>query len=315
MVLVRIPATTANLGPGFDTLGMALNMYNYIYMIETDNDFDIEVTGEGALKVPKDATNLIYRAALKVFQKLNYKPKGLSIKIINNIPLVRGLGSSASVIVGGMVAANYICGNQLTTDEILYMATKMEGHPDNVAPALLGGIIISTEINSEIVYRKIKPPNGLNTVVAIPQYELPTKRARNALPAKVPLKDAVYNMSRVGLLILAFINNDMELLRKVMDDRLHQPYRMSLIPGMRKVAKAAKEAGAYSLVLSGAGPTLISFCKEADVNNIGKAMKNTLNEIGIDCIIKKLLPVINGVEILDAKGENSYEHYSAKIWG
>lgn len=302
MVVLRVPATTANLGPGFDTLGMALNMYNYIAMVETGNDLVIEVEGDGAEKVPRNTSNLAYKAASRVFQRISYKSKGLRIKIENNIPMARGLGSSASVIVGGMVAANYITGSRLSYDQLLHMATCMEGHPDNVAPALLGGIVISAQFDEEIIYRRIQPPADLTTVVAIPDYELSTREARNALPAKVPMDDAVYNMSRTSLLVWAFMNSDMELMGKAMEDKLHQPYRMSLIPGMDKVVQAARNMGAYSVALSGAGPTIIAFCTSNNAETIGKTMKRTFKEAGIQCSIKNLTPEINGVKIIKEKG-------------
>jgi len=302
VISLKVPATTANLGPGFDTLGMALDMYNYISMDETDSGLIIDVTGNGAEKIPKDTSNLVYKAAAMVFEKVNYKPMGLNITMQNNIPMARGLGSSASVIVGGMVAANHISGSKLNYDQILNMATCMEGHPDNVAPALFGGIVTSAQFDEETIYRKIKPPADLTTVVAIPDYELSTEKARIALPAEVPLHDAVYNISRVSLLVWAFINSDLELMGKAMEDRLHQPYRMHLIPGMGDVAKAAMDMGAYSLALSGAGPTLIAFCTSNNAEAIGEAMKRTFEQSGIQCAIENLKPVSDGVKILGGEG-------------
>jgi len=298
MITVRVPATIANLGPGFDTLGMALGMYNYISMAETDNGLIIEAQGDGAEKVPKDATNLVYKAADKVFQAVGYRPSGLKIKISNNIPMARGLGSSAAVTIGGMVAANQLSGCKLTNDQLLHMATCMEGHPDNVAPALLGGIVVSAQIDDSTVYRKISPPANLTTVVAIPDYELTTKKARDVLPVTVPLSDAVYNVSRASLLVWAFVHSDMELLGKAMDDKLHQPYRMHLVPGMGEVFQAAKDAGAYSLALGGAGPTLVAFCARDRVDAIGDAMKHTFAQHGVRCKIENLQPETDGVKIL-----------------
>ena len=295
MINLKVPATTANLGPGFDTLGMALDMYNHISMEETGDGLVIDVAGNGAEKIPADASNLVYKAADVVFKKVNYRPSGLKITMQNNIPMARGLGSSAAVIVGGMVAANHISGCQLSHDQILHMATCMEGHPDNVAPALFGGIITSAQFDNETVYRKIEPPANLTTVVAIPDYELSTEKARGTLPVEVPLRDAVYNMSRVSLLVWAFINGDMELLGKAMDDKLHQPYRMHLIPGMREVAQAAKDAGAYSFALSGAGPTLIAFCESDKAEAVGDVMKRTFKAAGIECAVENLKPVVGGV--------------------
>jgi len=299
MISLKVPATTANLGPGFDTLGMCLDMYNYISMEEAGDGLIINVTGDGAKKIPKDSSNLAYKAAEMVFQKVNYKPKGLKITMQNNIPMARGLGSSASVIVGGMVAANHVSGCKLNYDQILHMATCMEGHPDNVAPALFGGIVTSAQFDEETVCRKIMPPANLTTVVAIPDYELSTEKARNVLPAEVPLRDAVYNISRVSLLVWALINSDLELMGKAMEDKLHQPYRMHLIPGMNEVAQAAKDMGAYSFALSGAGPALIAFCTSNNAEDIGKVMQRTFMESGIQCAIKNLRPMADGVKILD----------------
>ena len=298
MVVIRVPATTANLGPGFDTLGMALNMYNYISMAEIDSGLIIDANGNGAEKVPRDTSNLAYKAAAKIFEEVHYKPRGLKIEINSNIPMARGLGSSASVIVGGMVAANYISGNKLNYDQILHLAAHIEGHPDNVAPALFGGIVVSAQFDKETVYRKIKPPADLTTVVAIPDYALSTKMARDALPAKVPLGDAVYNMSRVSLLVWALMTSDMELMGKAMEDKLHQPYRMPLIPGMDKVIKAAKDMGTYSVALSGAGPTLIAFCTSSNAETIGAAMKDAFKKSGVQCFVKNLNPDINGIKIV-----------------
>ncbi|MEW6621585.1 MAG: homoserine kinase [Bacillota bacterium] len=315
MVLIRVPATTANLGPGFDTLGMALDMYNYMELFESQSGLTIEVSGEGKHKIPKNISNLAIKSAFKVFEKINYSPKGLTIKMYNNIPLGKGLGSSAAVIIGGMVAANIISGQQLDSDQLLNMASSMEGHPDNVAPALLGGIVVSAQLENEIVYRIIKPPPSLHTVVAIPDYELQTRKARNVLPKEVPLANAVFNLSRTGLLLWAFLNEDLSLLSKVMDDRLHQPYRMSLVPGLENVFSRAKEEGALSVALSGAGPAVIAFSDNSNTKQIGEAMKEGFKEKNVDCTIKYLRPITRGTEIIDMKGEYSYEHYCAKIRG
>lgn len=303
MVVIRVPATTANLGPGFDTLGMALKLYNYVAMLETDNKLNIEVNGDGAFKIAKDETNLVYRSAQEVFRKVNYQPKGLKIQIENHIPIARGLGSSASVIVGGVLAANHISGNQLTTEQLLHLVTCIEGHPDNVAPAMLGGLVISAQQDDDLIYKKIKPPKDLTTVVAIPSYELSTKEARDALPKLIPIKDAVFNISRSGLLLWAFMNSDMELLSKVMVDKIHQPYRMPLIPGMDNVCKVAKKNGAFAVALSGAGPSVIAFCMEERVEEISRAMKETFQEAGVECTVQNLDSEISGAEIMTERGE------------
>lgn len=289
MVRVQIPATTANMGPGFDTLGMALKLYNIVELDETGNGLSIDVEGDGADKIPRDASNVVYLAAARVFKQVNYEPTGLKIKIINNIPLARGLGSSAAAIVGGLVAANILTGSKLTEKDLLNIATDIEGHPDNVAPALLGGIIVSVQAEGEVRYSKIDPPSKLKCVVAVPDFTLPTKLAREVLPSCVSMSDAVFNISRSSLLVTALIKQDFNLMSAAMDDRLHQPYRANLVPGMKKVFAAAKLAGARGIVLSGAGPTLIAFCDD-NAAHIAGVMKETFLQSGIHSKVMELEP-------------------------
>lgn len=296
---IRVPATTANLGPGYDTLGMALNLYNYIDVDIKRDGLNIEVFGEGADTIPTDSSNIVYKAMGAVFEKAMFRPRGLNIKLENNIPVARGLGSSAAAIVGGALAANSLVPNPLSQDELLTIVTQFEGHPDNVAPALLGGLVTSIYTTEKVICKKINPPTDLNLVVAIPDFTLSTKVARNALPQNIPLKDAVFNIGHSSLLILAFLESDYSLLGQVMKDKIHQPYRLPLIPGMSKVFEAALNAGAISVALSGAGPTLIAFSKESN-EKIGKAMQSAFEEYNITSQYKLLRPDISGARILDA---------------
>lgn len=289
MVRVQVPATTANMGPGFDTLGMALKMYNIVEMETGGHGLQIEVEGDGADQIPRNSSNIVYAAAARVFKVRGFAPPGLRIKIINNIPLARGLGSSAAAIVGGLVAANIISGNKLGEKELLSIATDLEGHPDNVAPALLGGIVISALIDGEVKYSKIDAPAKLKCVAAIPDFNLPTRLAREVLPQSVSLGDAVFNISRASLLVAALIKGDFNLLATAMDDKIHQPYRANLIPGMKRVFAAAKLAGARGIVLSGAGPTLIAFCDE-NTTLIASVMKETFWQSGIQARVVELEP-------------------------
>lgn len=300
MVRVQVPATTANMGPGFDTLGMALKLYTIVEMDEIGTSIHIDVEGDGAEIISRKNDNIVYQAALRVFNTVNFKPKGLKIKIINNIPLARGLGSSAAAIVGGLLAANLVSGKKLGEKELLSLATEMEGHPDNVAPALLGGIVTCVQAEGEVRFSKIEPPPKLKCVVAVPDFTLSTKIARDVLPNTVSMSDAIFNISRTALLVAALIKQDLNQLAVAMEDRLHQPYRSNLVPGMKKVFAAAKLAGAKGVVLSGAGPTLIAFCDE-NTGLIANVMKDTFHQAGISAKILELEPNPVGAVALEIK--------------
>ena len=300
MVRVQVPATTANMGPGFDCLGMALKLYNTVEMVRTGAGLSIEVHGEGAFDIARDESNVVYRAALRLFKQVNCDPGGLRIRLINNIPVARGLGSSASAIVGGLIAANILAGSRLSHRELLSLAAAVEGHPDNVAPAMLGGIIISTLVEGEVRYLKIDPPPGLKVAVAIPDFPLSTRSAREVLPQQVSMADAVFNLGRVALLVAAMQQGRLEFLSTAMEDRLHQPYRSTLVPGMKKVLAAARLAGARGVCLSGAGPTLIAFA-DSNLELIARVMKDTFLESGIKARALVLEPSPVGARALEVK--------------
>ena len=280
MVRVQVPATAANLGPGFDCLGMALQLYNTVEMARTNAGLLIEVQGEGAAEIARDETNIVYRAAMRLFKQVQNVPPGLKIKLINQIPVTRGLGSSAAAIVGGLIAANVLAGNRLSLKELLTLAAALEGHPDNVAPALFGGIVVSVAADGEIKYVKIAPPPGLKAVLAIPDFTVLTKTAREVLPQLISLQDAVFNLGRLALLISAFHQGDFSLLTAAMEDRIHQPYRASLVPGMKKVLAAARLAGARGVCLSGAGPSLLALA-DGNLELIARVMKETFQQSGV----------------------------------
>jgi homoserine kinase len=298
MIRVQVPATTANLGPGFDCLGMALKLYNIVEMKQIDKGLVIEVYGDGATGISVDERNIVYQAALRVFKKVDYQPTGLKIKLTNQIPICRGLGSSAAAIVGGIVAANIMSGNKLKIKELLELANQVEGHPDNVAPALLGGIVISTVDQEEVQYIKLQHPANLKAVVAVPDFKLSTKRAREVLPSQVTLQDAVFNVGHVALLVAAICQGDLDKLSFAMEDRLHQSYRASLVPGMRRVLAAAKLAGARGVVLSGAGPTLIALA-DNNFDLIAKVMKDTFKQSGVNAKVMILEPSTVGARALE----------------
>ena len=280
MVRVQIPATTANLGPGFDCLGMSLQLYNSVEMSITASDLHIEIQGEGSPDLPRDEENMVFQAAQKVFRQVDTHPPGLRIKLNNNIPVARGLGSSTAAIVGGMIAANILSGNKLDQKEIIRLADVMEGHPDNIAAAVLGGIVVAVPTDGEIRCIKIPPPKTLYAAVSIPDFPLSTRLSREVLPQQVPINDAIFNLGRVALLVSALYSGDINQFGVAMEDRLHQPYRTNLVPGMKKVFAAAKLAGAKGITLSGSGPTIIAY-SDSNLDLIARVMRDTFRQNGV----------------------------------
>jgi len=298
VIRVQVPATAANLGPGFDCLGMALELYNIVEFSKSTRGLSIEVEGEGAGELMCNESNLVYRAAKRVFDRIGYLPDGLRIRLVNSIPVGRGLGSSAAAVIGGIIAANRLCGAELSQREILTLACSMEGHPDNIAPALLGGLVIYASVDDEITWSKIDLPAGLKAVVAVPDFTMSTRDAREALPHMVTMRDAVFNISRTALLVSALQQGDLSVLGTAMDDKLHQPFRVGLIPGYKKVVSAAKLAGARGVALSGAGPAIIAL---ADNNQelIAEVMKSTFRESGVNARSLILAPSPVGARALE----------------
>ena len=273
-VSVSTPASTANLGAGFDCLGLALNLRNVVELWDTGrgSGLEIDVEGEGEDRLPTDDRNLVYRAADRMFAKCGRRPAGLlRLHAINGIPLGSGMGSSAATIVGGLVAANELVDGGLARDDILRLAYEMEGHPDNVAAALYGGLILVSASGDELMARSIAVP-PMRVVIALPEMRLSTAEARAALPAQVPLADAVYNLGHALFTVQALAAGDEALLRWAVGDRLHQTYRQRLIPGYATVAAEARKAGATAVALSGAGPSLLAFAT-ARHNEIAAAMQ------------------------------------------
>lgn len=296
-IKVKIPATTANCGPGFDSIGIACTFYNELEITELDTDeIQLEVTGEGQGTIPATHDNIVCRAMYKVFERVGYTCKGIRLKMHNRIPLARGLGSSAAAIVGGLFAANEISGSKLTRHDLFEMATELEGHPDNVAPAIFGGITISMMEGNQPSYLRFMPPKPLYMIVAIPRFRLATKKARSVLPKEVPHEDAVFNLSRTAMLVTALSQGKYNYLTQALEDRLHQPYRLPLIKGMEDVVTLAKEAGAYGCVISGAGPSLIAFA-EKNPDDIGQAMVKGFNQNDVNARYVVLQIAEKGVRI------------------
>jgi homoserine kinase len=280
-VHVRVPATSANLGPGFDALGLALALYNDVEASERDG-VSVTVEGEGAGQLPGGADNVVARGARLAFDATGRPFKGIALRCTNRIPPARGLGSSAAAWVGGLVAGNALAGGALTKDALLSLATRAEGHPDNVAAALLGGLTVSCPAEDGAVTAVSLPvPEDLVWVVLVPTLTSSTAEARAVLPATVPRGDAVFNVQRVALLLAALQARRRDALRSALDDRLHQPYRRALFPWMPAVAEAARRVGALGCVLSGAGPSLLAVVA-GDGSAVARSMEAALKDAGAD---------------------------------
>lgn len=293
MINIRVPATSANLGPGFDSLGIALDLYNKFSFEETSEGLEII----GALDTEEDRDNLVYTSMLKAFDTIGYKPKGLKINIDTDIPVSRGLGSSACCIIAGIIGANEIAGSPLSQDDIFKLATEIEGHPDNIAPALFGGFITSIMEEENIYYNKIDIAKGLKFVAIIPDFPLSTKMAREVLPKEVSYKDAVGNVSRVSLLISALSNGRFDLLRYALKDNLHQPYRGKLIKGFDEVLEKIYEFKALGGYLSGAGPTIMAIINKDD-KNFKKEMESYFKSINYDWKVVELNLDLDGAKVI-----------------
>ena len=264
-VRVRVPATSANLGPGFDALGVACTLYNEMTLTLThEKGLHISARGEGAAYIPGDERNIVWKSIQYFLQRADRAEEfqGAKIRMNNRIPLSRGLGSSATAIVAGLTAANAIVGSPFDRQDLLQLATDIEGHPDNVAPAIYGGFTVNTVTNGHVECFSFLPRIFMRFVVMVPDFYLSTKSAREVLPSEVPMKDAVFNVSHAAMMVAALARGSEKHLGNAFEDALHQNYRASLIPGMFDVFAAAKKAGAYGAVLSGAGPCLIAFVPE-----------------------------------------------------
>jgi len=273
-VTVRVPASTANLGPGFDSLGLALTLYNTATLaLRADAEVRLTVEGEGRGRLDREGkASLLARAAAATFRHLGAEPFGLDIALHNQIPLRRGLGSSATAILSGITGAAALLGRTLTADEVLRLALPFEGHPDNLVPSLLGGLVASGLADGRVLAVRVPLGAPLRAVAVIPDRELATAEARRVLPRQVPREDAVFNVTRTALLVAALATGQYACLPEASRDRLHQPYRASLLPGLEEVCEAARKAGALAAFLSGAGSTVLALVAEGG-EGVGEAMR------------------------------------------
>jgi homoserine kinase len=282
---VTVPATTANLGPGFDCVGVALSLHNQFRFTAQGSDSPLvqfQVKGTEADRVQQDESNLVYQAFRHLYAHLGQTPPPVAIEIQLAVPLARGLGSSATAIVGGLLGANLLAGSPLSTQELMELAIALEGHPDNVVPALVGGCQLSVR-NAEQQWLAVPLTwhEAIVPIIAIPNFELSTAEARQVLPGAYSRADAIFNTAHLGLLIRALETGRGDWLQAALDDRIHQPYRKTLIPGYETVYAAAMSVGAYGLVISGAGPTLLALAAPERSNAVQAVLERAWTEEGI----------------------------------
>ena len=292
---VRVPATTANLGPGFDTLGLALTLYNEVELAVAEAT-SVQTSGEGASALAPDRGHLVLVSADRLAVQIGRAVPGWRLTQVNRIPLARGLGSSSAAIVAGLVAANHLLQAGLSLPELLGLAAAIEGHPDNVAPALYGGLTVCCANGTTCCVPF--PAPALKVVVAIPDFEVSTEAARKVMPRQIPFADGAFNTAHAAMTLAALVSGDFEKLGCAMRDRLHQPYRAHLVPGFEQTMAAATDAGAYGACLSGSGPSIAAFCED-QAEAIAAAMVAALLQAGVQARSLVLDVDPEGAKVLD----------------
>ncbi len=278
-VTIRVPASAANLGPGYDAFGLALGLYN-TFRAQPADTWRVEVRGEGEGRFARDGRNQVARAMARAFAEIDGAHAAARVVCDNEIPTSRGLGSSAAAIVGGVVLADALCGGVLGRDRLFGIAAEMEGHPDNVAAALFGGFTIGWSGEGAPGVAAVSPADGLAAVVVVADESLPTRTSRGLLPRQVPHADAAFNAGRSGLLAAGIALGRGDLIAAGLHDRLHEPYRVSAVPDLAEVARALVEAGALGAVLSGAGPTVIGLVSADDDDAAFEAATRIAGRVG-----------------------------------
>jgi homoserine kinase len=280
MLTVRAPATSANLGPGFDCLSLALDLANVV-RAEPAESVEVGLVGEGAGELPADASNEVYRALARVFAVRGERPPPLRLHCENRIPPARGLGSSSAARTSGLLLGNRLLGDPLTRDQLLDLGTELEGHPDNIAACLLGGVQVCVATDAGVRHCGVRVAASLLAVLYVPDFPMDTVRARALLPREVPVRTAVYNMGRAALLVAALSAGRTDLLRTATEDALHQPPRSQIFHAMPRFFAAALEAGAHGAFLSGAGSSILAFVSEDAAAEVGAAFEATAAAEGI----------------------------------
>jgi len=304
-ISVKVPATTANIGPGFDSFGMAIPLYNIITIEETVlGGVEIELISKNdevqELHLPADGTNIIYGAIEQLYACVGQAPSAIKVTIDTSIPIAKGLGSSASVIVGALIAANELLGRPADLDALLSIANEVEGHPDNITPAFLGGFCISSlEEDGSIKYCKLDWPENWKLTLCVPDFELSTSISRSVLPDEISREDAVFNIRRAAMLVHAIHTQDSELMKLAMQDKLHQPYRIRFVPGLEDVMEELKSfENVLGVALSGAGPSILVISSGNNLDKIKEVIKTTWARYSVKADISTFELDTTGAEIL-----------------
>jgi homoserine kinase len=259
MMIIRVPATSANLGPGFDVFGLALKLYLTVEVRLSDAGLQIIHKGEGAGSVPTDERNLIWCTVAYIVGQERRRLPHLTVEVNNNIPLARGLGSSAAAVVAGVLIADQVCGLNLSQDQQLTYALILEGHPDNITAALVGGLVACCVAeDGRCLYARVPVSAKIKAVLVVPEFELSTSKARAVLPKGYSREDAVFNLQRAAMMAAALKDAEPMLIGEAMRDRFHQPYRKDLIPGLQESLNLRGIPGLLGVSLSGAGPSILA---------------------------------------------------------
>jgi homoserine kinase len=296
--IIRVPASTSNMGPGFDAIGCAIqlwNLFDFTLLPPGEKD-SVKLTGEFAAGVSSGDDNLALLTAKNFFRTHGKEPPSLALSCDIAVPHARGLGSSSTALLAGMIAANAFLGGVHSREEILDMAVAMEGHPDNVAPELLGGLVVSASRTKPLLWRRIDVHRDIDFVFVIPGYGVRTEDARRALPQNVPMEAAIHNASRTPLLVMGLERGDMTLLAEAISDQLHQPYRQKLFHGYEKFAAEVKALGSAGICVSGAGSAMLAICHQSLRSRLVERMEKVLEAIGVGGFVRVIPPESRGAQ-------------------
>lgn len=298
MMHIKVPATSANMGPGFDSIGVALELYNHLWFEQIEEGVEIIVKRKQEIEIPTDKNNLIYKTMVDFFAETGNVMPGVRLIQEDYIPMVRGLGSSAACIVAGLLAANHMSGCHYSRDKLAQIAAKIEGHPDNSNPALFGSMVVGAIDHNEMCHVKLDLPKDLVFAIMVPNFPVSTEDARKVLPNTYTKADTVFNASRAALLVASIYSGNYQNLTMAMEDRIHQPYRSQLIPDMDRIFKAAKNYGALATYLSGAGSTLMAVLTEEKAQTFQYKMQAYLKAIPNEWQLTLLKPDTKGAQLI-----------------